>query len=120
MLKKSIAYMDYNGKPQTMEAYFNLTEPEVVRLDVEFPGGLAVHVKSIDVDSRPQDILHLFERILLSSFGKKSADGKYFLKDPKEAEMFTQSPAYSVLFIELLQDAEYSGKFFNSILTPTG
>ena len=119
MLKKKIEYVNFNGEKDSETLYFNLTEAEVVRLDLEFDGGLETYIGSLDEKTRPEDILHLFERILLMSYGEKSEDGKYFLKSEEETAMFNQSAAYSSLFIQLVQDVDQATAFFNELLTRT-
>ncbi len=119
MLKKTIKYMDFDGKEQEETLYFNLTEPEVVRLDVSFPGGLEVYISTLDEKVNPQDILKLFEEVIQASYGEKSEDGRYFLKDPEKVNLFYQSAAYSALFVELIKDAEKAAAFFNALLSST-
>ena len=40
MLKKTIAYIDYNGTTRKEDFYFNLTQAEVTELEVSVEGGL--------------------------------------------------------------------------------
>ncbi len=119
MLKKTIKYVDFDGKEQEETLYFNLTEPEVVRLDVSFPGGLEVYISTLDEKVNPQDILKLFEEVIRASYGEKSEDGRYFLKDPEAVNLFYQSAAYSALFVELIKDADKAAEFFNALLSKT-
>lgn len=118
MLKKDVTYQDFNGEERTDTFYFNLTEPEVVRLDVEFPGGLQEYINNFN-EEEPQNILNLFEKVIRESYGEKSKDGRYFIKDPESTDRFYQSAAYSALFVELVQDAEKASVFFNALLTRT-
>lgn len=39
MLKKTIAYTDYNGTTRKEDFYFNLTQAEVTELEVSVEGG---------------------------------------------------------------------------------
>ncbi len=119
MLKKAIKYVDFDGKKQEETLYFNLTEPEIVRLDVQFKGGLEEYINNLDENVNPQDILSLFEEVLRASFGEKSDNGRYFIKDPETADLFYQSAAYSALFVELVKDADKAAAFFNALLSKT-
>ncbi len=119
MLKKEIKFIDFNGKEQSQTLYFNLTEPEIVRLDVQFEGGLVEYIEMLDDKAKPEDILSLFEKILKASFGEKSDDGLYFIKDPAKVDKFYQSAAYSAIFVELVQDVDKATTFFNSLLSRT-
>jgi hypothetical protein len=118
MLQKKVNYIDFNGEAQEEVLYFNLTEPEIVRLDVEFEGGLETYTANLDTE-RPENILSLFERIIKVAFGKKSEDGKYFRKSEEETAKFYDSAAYSALFVSLVQDADTAAAFFNGVLTQT-
>jgi hypothetical protein len=119
MLKRAIKYIDFDGKPREDILYFNLTEPEVVRLDVKFPGGLEEYINNLDEEVNPQDILSLFEEVIRASYGEKSDDGRYFVKDPGAVNLFYQSAAYSALFVDLIKDADKAASFFNGLLSKT-
>jgi hypothetical protein len=119
MLKKDIKYVDFDGEEREETLYFNLTEPEVVRLDVQFEGGLEAYVNNLDEETNPQDILSLFEKVLRASYGEKSEDGRYFVKEKAAVDLFYQSAAYSALFVELVQDADIAASFFNALLSKT-
>ncbi len=119
MLKKTIKYIDFNGEKREDTVYFNLTEPEVVRLDVEFEGGLETYVSNFDPEVDPEAILTLFERIIQESYGEKSNDGRHFIKDSVKTKRFNQSAAYSALFMELVKNGEIAAEFFNRMLSTT-
>ena len=119
MLKKVIKYVDFDDKKREETLYFNLTEPEIVRLDVQFPGGLEEYINNLDQEVNPQDILSLFEKVIRASYGEKSDDGRYFVKEDKAVGLFYQSAAYSALFVELVQDADKAADFFTALLSKT-
>ena len=119
MLKKKIVFVDFDGKKRSDLLYFNLTEPELVRLDVSYKGGLEKFVKQLDPEERPEEVLELFETVIRTSYGEKSEDGRYFLKDPDTTTMFMQSAAYSALFMDLIQDGEVAAAFVNGLITQT-
>ncbi len=119
MLKKTVKYVNFDGKEEEEAFYFNLTEPEVVRLDVKFKGGLETFISNLDPESRPEDVLDLFERLIKASYGEKSEDGRHFRKSPETADLFYQSAAYAALFVELIQDADKAAAFFNGLLSST-
>lgn len=119
MIKKEIHYTDFDDKDQVEEAYFNLTEPEIVRLDAMFVGGLEAFTKNIDPVNRPGEIVELFEEVLAKSYGVKSEDGRRFVKDPELVGQFLDSAAYSALFMEMLTDSDAAAKFMEGVLTIT-
>lgn len=119
MLKKVVDYVDFDNVNQTDTLYFNLTEAEVVRLDVQFKGGLIQFIENLDEEANPEDILSLFEKVIKAAYGEKSEDGKHFLKNDEMMNMFYQSAAYSALFVGLLQDTDNATAFFNGLLSQT-
>lgn len=115
MLKKTITYTDYNGNERTEDFYFNLTKPELIKMEYEFEGGLSNKLKDIK-DADHKTIIDLFEFIVTSSYGEKSSDGKHFVKNEKIREDFLQSEAYSVLFMELLTDSDKANSFISGVI----
>lgn len=121
MLKKQIKFVDFNGNPQVITAYFHLSEVEIVRLDVEYEGGLEAHIAGFDPESNPKAILDTFEKLITESYGVKSEDGLRFVKEVEGVRLsdnFMQSAAYNALFMELISDADKAADFFRS-LVPT-
>ena len=47
MLKKTINYTDYNGTERTEDFYFNLTQTEVLQLELGTDGGLVESLTKI-------------------------------------------------------------------------
>lgn len=119
MLKKTIKFNSFDGTQQSEDWYFNLTEAEVTRLEAEFPGGMVEYIQTFDVETEPDKILALFERLIRMSVGVKSSDGKRFVKSEEIVEDFMASAAYSALFVELVTDDKKAADFFNGVLTKT-
>ena len=116
MLKKAITYTDYNGVKRTEDFYFNLSKAEVMEMELGTVGGLAEMLKRI-VDS--QDVPALiknFKEIILKAYGEKSPDGKRFIKSEELSTAFSQTEAYSTLFMELATDHEAASVFINGII----
>lgn len=116
MLKKTIKYTDYNGVERTEDFYFNLSRPDVVKLQASETTGFAETLQAI-VDARDnKEILARFEQIIKVSIGVRSEDGKRFIKSPALAEEFLQSEAYSELFVELLGNPHAFVDFVKGIM----
>lgn len=116
MLKKAITYTDYNCVERTEDFYFNLSKAEVMEMELGTVGGLAEMLKKI-VDS--QDVPALiknFKEIILKAYGEKSPDGKRFIKSEELSTAFSQTEAYSTLFMELATDHEAASVFINGII----
>jgi hypothetical protein len=119
VLKKVVNYVDFDGETRSDTLYFNLAEPEVVRLDVQFKGGLVEYINNLDEKIAPENILSLFEKVIRASYGERGEDGRHFIKSEESADLFQQSAAYSALFSELVQDADQAAIFFNGLLSKT-
>lgn len=119
MLKKTIPFNGFDGKPTEETWYFNLTEVEVTRLDAEFEPGLGEYVKNFDENTSAEEMLGLFERLIQMSVGTKSPDGTRFVKNQEVVDDFLASAAYSALFAQLATSPDMAVDFFNGVLTKT-
>lgn len=116
MLKKTITYKDYNGVDRTEDFYFNLSKAEVLEMEMSTSGGLAEMITRIVAAQDQPAIIKVFKDLILKAYGEKSADGKRFIKNDELAIAFSQTEAYSELFMELATDADAAAKFVNGIV----
>jgi hypothetical protein len=116
MIKKEITYTDYNGIERTEEFYFNLTKAELMEMELTKEGGFLDEIKRIVQAKDTVEIVKLFKEIILKAYGQKSSDGKRFIKSKELSEEFTQTEAYSILYVELATNAEEASKFINGII----
>jgi hypothetical protein len=120
MLKKTIKYTDYNGVEREEDFLFHLSKAELMEMEMGTAGGLAESIqKVIDAQDAPA-IIKIFKDIVLKAYGEKSADGKRFMK-VNEAGVplsiaFSQTEAYSQLFMELATDADAASNFIKGII----
>lgn len=116
MLKKTIPYTDYNGNDRTEDFYFNLSEAECMEMELGTTGGLADQIRRIINAQDTPAIIEIFKKIILKAYGEKSADGKRFVKSEELSTAFSQTEAYSKLFMELGTNAEAAAEFINGIV----
>lgn len=116
MIKKTITYVDFDGNKREEEFYFNLTEAEVVELELGMTGGLSETLRKIIATSDTPSIIKYFKDIILKAYGEKSPDGKRFIKSEELSTAFAQTNAYSDLFMELAMDDKMASEFVNGIL----
>lgn len=129
MIKKSISYKDFNGNDRTDIFYFNINEAEALELrfmhgdfqeTISYLNGLQA---SEDTDTFTLDekygreLWSIFTEILEKSVGRKSADGRLFVKNDDVKAEFTQSNAMSQLLIELLSDTNKASAFVNGLMS---
>lgn len=116
MLKKTITYTDYNGLERKEDFYFNLSKAEIATMEMSTEGGLAEMITKV-VEAKDQvAIIKIFKDLVLSSYGEKSSDGKRFIKSDELSTAFSQTEAYSIIFMELATDAEKAAEFVNGII----
>lgn len=116
MLKKTMTYTDYNGNERTEDFYFNLTNAEVMELEMSTSGGLTEMISRIVAAQDAPAIIKIFKDLILKAYGEKSLDGKRFIKSPELSDAFSQTEAYSQLFMELATDADAAANFVNGIV----
>lgn len=119
MIKRTMTYVDFNGLTRTEDFYFHLNEAELTEMEMGTEGGLAEMMKRVvDAKDAPA-IIKVFKELILKSYGIKSADGRRFEKSEKVSREFEQTPAYSMLFMELATDDKAAADFINGII-PAG
>ena len=114
MLKKTISYVDYDGNHREEDYYFNFSKVELARLATQ--NELVNSLKGIANEKDPAKIMDAFEKIVKMSLGKKSDDGRRFVKSAAYTEEFMDSLAYSELVIELMQNGAAAAAFVNAII----
>lgn len=116
MIKKTIEFVDYNGTPRKEEFYFNLSKTEVIRMELEIPGGLQNKINSVIASQDGAKIIELFDYFVDRSYGVKSADGRSLVKSVEALNEFKSTEAYSNLFYELVTNSDAASEFFNGIM----
>ena len=120
MLKKNIKYTDYNGVEREETFLFHLSKAELMEMEMGTVGGLAEMIQSIVDSNNTPEIIKIFKEIILKAYGEKSLDGKRFTK-VNDAGVplsigFSQTEAYSELFMELATDADAAANFIKGII----
>ena len=116
MIKKTVTYTDYNKVERTENFYFNLSKAEVLEMEMSTAGGMAESIqKIIDAKDMPA-IIRVFKDLVLKAYGVKSDDGRRFIKSKELSAEFSQTEAYSQIFMELATNADEAAKFVNGIV----
>lgn len=116
MLSKKIKYLDFNGNEREEEFLFNLTQAEVMEMELSETGGLAESIKKVIAAQDAPKIIKIFKELILKAYGEKSADGKMFMKSEELSRNFSYTNAYSKLFMELATDDQAAAAFVNGIV----
>ena len=116
MFKKQITYTDYNDVERTETFLFNISRAELLEMA---SGKLRDVGKLLSDIANQRDttvLVTMFEELIRVSYGKKSEDGKRFIKSQEIYEAFLQSEAYSELLVNLTLDANEAIAFVNGII----
>lgn len=116
MLKERIKYTDCNGVEREEDFYFNLTKAELMEMELGTTGGLTVMINKAVAAQDSPTIIKIFKDLILKSYGEKSDDGRRFIKSTELSTAFSQTEAYSILFMQLATDADKASKFVNGIV----
>lgn len=116
MLKKTITYTDYNGVERTEDFYFYLSKADLMEMEMGTTGGFAEMIQKVVNAQDAPAIIKIFKDLILKAYGEKSADGKRFIKNDEIRDAFSQTEAYSQLFMELATDSDAAAKFVNGIM----
>lgn len=116
MLKKTITYTDYDGLERTEEFRFNLTKAELMDMELTTVGTFSKLMQKIIDEKDMVRLAKYFKELILKSYGVKSDDGKRFIKSRELSEAFSQTEAYSELYMELLGNSEYAVKFIQQVM----
>ena len=121
MYVKTIEYKDYLGNQRKEDVYFNLSEAEIMEMELSKEGGFDQWITRIANAQNTPELIKLFKQLILMAYGERSLDGKSFLKkDPATgrplSEQFEQTAAYSVIFMELATNTEAATEFINKVI----
>lgn len=116
MIVKRIKYTDYDGNEREEDFRFNLSESELMKMEFNTAGGMEALINKIIDEKDSKKIGELFDKIILTSYGEKSADGKRFVKSPEISKAFSETEAYNVLYMELLTDEKAAAAFVNGLV----
>ncbi|WP_130837525.1 hypothetical protein [Lachnoclostridium sp. Marseille-P6806] len=116
MFKITESYTDYDGNPRTEDFYFNFTEAEITKMQFGTTGGLAAMINRIVAAQDTPRLIEIFEDLIKNAYGIKSPDGRRFIKRPELTEEFTETEAYSQIYMRLATNAEAATEFVNNVV----
>ena len=116
MLKKTIEYEDWDGVKRTEDFYFNISKSELMEMELSTEGGLKNRLEKIAKKVDAPKIMEFFKDFILKSYCEKSDDGRRLIRRKELAEAFTETPAYDILFMELISDQDKGAAFINGVL----
>jgi hypothetical protein len=116
VLKKTITYEDFNGETISEDFFFHLSKAELVELEMSHKGGLSESMKRIIAAEDNASLIKEFKNLILSAYGKRSDDGRQFIKNQELRDEFVSTEAYSALFMELVTDTNAAIEFVQGVI----
>lgn len=116
MYKIHEKYTDFDGNEREEDFYFNLMKSEIMEMELGEVGGLSAMLKQVIAEQNVPKIMEIFKKLVLQSYGVKSADGKRFVKNAENTEAFSQTEAYSQIFMRLATDSKAATEFVNHVV----
>lgn len=116
MIKKTVTYVDYNGVERTEDFYFNLSKAEIAEMEMSVEGGFSKMLEEIVASKDNVKIVSLFKQMVLKAYGEKSADGRRFMKSEEISKAFSETEAYSEIFMSLALNENEAAAFVNGIM----
>lgn len=117
MWKETITYTDYFGEERTEDFRFNLSKAECAERQMKFAGGgYGEFLRKIVEAKDSEKIVEYFKQFLLDSYGEISQDGRRFIKSPELSKAFSETEAYSILYMKLATDDQFAADFVNGVI----
>lgn len=128
MIKRTINYTDFDGNQRSEDAYFNMTRTELIAFSFDMPSEITnsgIDPKNVDIEAAGaklveklgnSGIFKFVQDLVFKSYGKKSEDGRRFIKSEALSTEFTQTLAYDEFIIDLFSDEKKATEFVNGII----
>ena len=116
MYKITETYTDYDDNQRTEDFYFNYSEAELADLQFSVPGGLAGMIDKIIKTNDMPKLVELFRELIQKAYGEKSNDGRRFMKSPELTKEFTETVAYSQIYMRLATDSKAAQQIINKVV----
>lgn len=116
MLKKTITYTNLFGKEVTEDFYFNYTKAELADKQYSVMGGLDAFLNRIKDAADDTEMYGMFRALILDSYGTISPNGRDFIKTKEQAEAFSHSEPYSIIFMDIVGNEDNAIAFLMGIL----
>ncbi len=120
MFKYESKYVDYNGQNRVDQLYFNLSQAELMEMELSTQAGVEEMIRMMIATNDNAKIVQTFKDLILKSYGIKSEDGRRFIKSQELREAFEQSEAYSEFFMAMLANEDgLQTRFINGVINGT-
>lgn len=116
MIAITKTYKDFNDVERTETKHFNLTETEIMEMELGTHGGVVEFLQRIVAAKDQPSIIKFFKEFILKAYGEKTPDGSRFDKSEELSKNFSNTQFYNLLFMELATDDEKAAQFVNGVI----
>lgn len=116
MLEKLIRYRNFDGSEVEETFCFHLSKAEIAEMELSHAGGFAEYLRTIATKQDGKAIVQAFKDIIAKTIGRRSEDGKRFIKSAEITQEFMQTGAYDELFVQLATDTDAAIQFMNGVV----
>lgn len=116
MFKKTAIYKDLNDIEKKKDCYFHFFESEIFDMEMSEKGGFAETIHAIIAAEDTPTLTKILKEFVLKAYGIKSPDGDRFEKSPEISAAFSQTGAFSAIYMELVTDDEKASEFINALI----
>lgn len=117
MISKKIKYEDWDGNPREETWWFHLSDAELTEWELSESGGLSKMIETITETQDVPKLAALYKEIILKTVGKKDADGRRFRKSKEITDEFTETGAFTELYMELITKEGAGAAFINGLIS---
>ena len=128
MLKKTVTYIDFDGKERTEDLYFNMTRNELISFSFNLPDvktNFGPEPTKVEIEEAgkkmvekmgSEGVFNFVKDLVFKAYGIKSEDGRRFIKSEQLSTEFTQTQAYDDFIMDLFSDDKKANDFINAIV----
>ena len=93
-----------------------MSKAELAEMELGVTGGFSEMMKKIIAAQDVPSVFKVVKDLILKSYGEKSADGRRFIKSAELSEAFSQTEAFTEVFLDVAANAENMAAFVNGII----
>lgn len=116
MLKKTIKYLDLEGNTVEDDFYFHLSINDLLAWSEETGEGLLAELNLAASSDHAPTILSVFRKVLARSVGRRSVDGRAFVRDADTTSAFINSDAYASMLFDMIKNVDSASEFVNAVI----
>ena len=117
MIKQTIPFHDLDGNEITKDFYFNLFESELAELKYKYKNGIDSYLTKLVAAQDIGEVISVLKDLILKAYGERDPENpSRFIKSDELRLEFSQTEAYSNLFMQLATDTKACEKFIKGIV----